>query len=199
MSSCKCVLVAGFLFVTLFPVSLLSGQSQTLTPADATALAQQGKFAEAEQAWRAILQRHPNDAGAYASLGFVLSREQKYPEAASAYRKAIALDPHLPGVQLNLGLAEFKQGKLEAAIPPLRSAIAADPQNLQATTLLGLSYYGAKHFEDAVKYLQILTRATKSCTKLWHKAACRPKITLALCRNLENSRNSIPSLLPFTC
>ncbi|MGB8322837.1 MAG: tetratricopeptide repeat protein [Candidatus Acidiferrum sp.] len=95
-----------------------------------------------------------NDAGAFASLGVVLSSEQKYPEAVTAYRKALTLDPHLPGVQLNWGLAEFKQGHFEAAIPPLKAAMAADSHGMQVSALLGLSYFGAKRFPDAVKYLQ---------------------------------------------
>ena len=123
MSSWKCAPVAKVLFLTLLLSCSLHAQTKTPSPADAVTLTQQGKFPEAEQAWRAVLQRNPGDAQAYASLGFVLSRQQKYAQAATAYRKAIALDPKLPGVQLDLGLAEFKQGKLEAAIPPLRAAL----------------------------------------------------------------------------
>ena len=76
---------------------LLSAQ----TPADAIALDQQGKLPEAAQAWRAVIARDSRDAGAFASLGVVLSKEQKYPEAAAAYRKALALNPKLPGIVLN--------------------------------------------------------------------------------------------------
>src|SRR5579883_1304776 len=81
------------------------------TPAQAIALEQQGKLGEAAVAWRAVTERNPRDAGAFASLGVVLAKQQRYPEAAAAYRKALALDPKLPGIQLNLGLAEFKQGR----------------------------------------------------------------------------------------
>jgi tetratricopeptide (TPR) repeat protein len=82
---------------------------------DAVALEQQGKFAEAAKAWRAVTESHPRDAAAFARLGVVLSKvvlskEEKYTAAAQAHKKALALNPKLPGVQLNLGLAEFKQG-----------------------------------------------------------------------------------------
>src|SRR5882724_412192 len=116
--------------------------SQTHTPAEAIALEQQGKYADAAQAWKAVTQENPRDAAAFASLGVVLSREQKYSEAAVAYEQAIALDPKLPGIHLNLGLAQFKQGHFEAAIAPLKSAAALDPHSMQARLLLGLSYYG---------------------------------------------------------
>ena len=130
-------------------------QGQSASPAEAMRLEQQGKLEEAAQAWRAVIQQNPNDAGAFASLGVVLSREQKYPEAAKAYRKALALNPNLPGVPLNLGLAEFKQGQFAAAIPPLHAALEADPQSMQVITLLGLSCYGAKEFTEASKYLAL--------------------------------------------
>ncbi len=146
--------------------SVLNAQTSHPSPADATALAEQGKLSEAAQAWSTIIQRNPKDAGAYASLGFVLSREQKYSEAAVAYRKAIALNPKLPGVQLNLGLAEFKQGHFEAAIPSLRAALAADPKSIQSITLLGLSYYGTKHFEEAAKFLKMAVATDPSNKEL---------------------------------
>src|SRR5438067_7041896 len=72
---------------SLILILLAVGQAlaQAPTPADAIALEQQGKLREAAQAWRAATERNPNDAGAFASLGVVLSKEQKYAEAAAAY------------------------------------------------------------------------------------------------------------------
>src|SRR5215831_12623562 len=141
-------------------------EGQSASPAEAMALEQQGKLAEAAEAWIAVTERTPKDAAAFASLGVVLSKQQKYSEAAAAYRKAIALNPLLPGMQLNLGLAEFKQGHFEAAIAPLKAALAADPQSVQATTLLGLSCYGAKHFEEAIKYLAVASASDQGSAEL---------------------------------
>src|ERR1700735_4133524 len=91
--------------VFCFLLSLPPGASaQSFDSEDAIALQQEGKLAEAAEAWRSVIRKNPNDAAANASLGAVLSKEQKYKEAVSAYERAIALDPHLPGVQLNLGL-----------------------------------------------------------------------------------------------
>src|SRR5580704_12435544 len=94
------------LFLSVWSLQALSppAMANAQTPADAIALDQEGKLPEAVQAWRAVIQKNPNDAAALASLGVVLSKEQKYKEAAFAYKKAIALNPKLPGVQLNLGL-----------------------------------------------------------------------------------------------
>src|SRR5450631_1384436 len=90
------------LIILLSAVSPLWATAQASTPADAIALEQQGKLPEAAQTWKAVTQRNPSDAGAFASMGVVLAKQQKYPEAASAYRTALRLNPALPGVQLNL-------------------------------------------------------------------------------------------------
>ena len=66
--------------MTLLVAPYLLAQS----PSDALALEQQGKFAEAAEAWRAVVVRDPKDAGAFASLGLDLARLEKYAEAVHA-------------------------------------------------------------------------------------------------------------------
>jgi len=133
---------------------------------DAVALEQQGKFAEAADAWRAVTESNSRDAAAFASLGVVLSKQEKYAEAAQAYKEALALNPELPGVQLNLGLAEFKQGHFQLATAPFSKVLANDPRNVQARTLLGMTYYGAGRFTDAIKHLRAAAEADPSNPEL---------------------------------
>src|SRR5450631_4361148 len=85
--------------LVLLPLALAA---QKATPAQAIALEQQGKLAEAAQAWQAVTRANPRDGAAFASLGVVLAKQEQYPEAAAAYRKALAINPKLPGLQLNL-------------------------------------------------------------------------------------------------
>jgi tetratricopeptide (TPR) repeat protein len=140
----------------LVPLLFLAAAATAQTPLSPGFPGQeQQNLADAERNWRQVTQANPHDAGAFASLGLVLSRQAKYDQAIAAYKKAIALDPKLPGVQLNWGLAEFKQAHFEEAIAPLTAVLNADPQNMQARTLLGLSCYGAKRFAEAVKYLEL--------------------------------------------
>jgi tetratricopeptide (TPR) repeat protein len=154
------ITLAGVLVCTL-SVSL-----RAQTPDEAIAFEQQGKLAEAAEAWRAVTARNPGDAAAFAALGSVLSKEQKYSDADAAYRKALALDSKLPGIELNLGLAEFKQGHFTAAAVALRSALAQDPTSAQASILLGMSYYGAKKFDLAVEYLGPAAKANPENAEL---------------------------------
>jgi len=127
---------------------------QTSGATEAMALDQLGRYGDAARAWRAITERNPRDALAWASLGLDMARQNKYPDAVTAYQKALKLNPYIPGLQLNLGVALFRQGKLDEAIPPLRHAIAAAPGSEQASFLLGMSYYRTQHFAVAIPYLR---------------------------------------------
>jgi tetratricopeptide (TPR) repeat protein len=126
-------------------------------------LQQQGNYAGAESAWRAVLQAHPADADAFANLGLLEARQERYKEAVPLYRKALALNPAMPGVRLNLGLALFKSGALSQAIlaftPLLKSEPPSSPEALRLATLIGLAHYGLGDYAAAVPYLKQATAA----------------------------------------
>ncbi len=56
----------------IFIVLALSFPGLSQVSNDALALEQQGKFAEAADAWYAVTESNPRDAGAFARLGLVL-------------------------------------------------------------------------------------------------------------------------------
>ena len=124
----------------------------------ALALEQQGRNAEAEEAWKAIIKVRPRNPESYAHLGLLEARQQRYAEAVPYYRKAIAINPNVPGLRLNLALALFKSGDLNGALPEflgvLKSALPDSPDEQRCTILAGMSYYGLARYQDAAPYLQ---------------------------------------------
>ena len=120
----------------------------------AIALEQQGQTAEAEQAWRDILQAHPHNAEALAHLGLLEARQERYDSAIAYYREALAIDPVFPGLQLDLGLALFKTSRFREAAQSFKAALQKDPGNQRLTILLGMSYYGLGSYADAIPYLK---------------------------------------------
>jgi len=147
-------------------IAAVGTQSQTAAVGDdqsqtAFALEQHGKNAEAEAAWRAVLQHHPANAEAYAHLGLLEARQEHYAEAVPLYRKALALHPAMPGLQLNLGLSLFKSGAPRQAVqtflPLLKSAPPSSPEALRLATLIGLAHYGLGEYAAAVPYLKQAT------------------------------------------
>jgi tetratricopeptide (TPR) repeat protein len=124
----------------------------------AFALEQQGNNADAETAWRAVLNTYPADAEANAHLGFLEARQEHYKQAVPFYRKALALNPTMPGLRLNLGLALFKGGDLKQAVqtftPLLKSEPASSPEAQRLTALIGIAHYGLGEFSEALPYLK---------------------------------------------
>lgn len=151
-----------FLAVTLtLASSVIPAQTASVAHNDrdaAFSLEQEGKFSEAETAWRAIAKAQPSDGEAYAHLGFLEARQEHYKEAILLYRKALALNPAMPGLRLNLGLAQFKAGEFKDAIqtftPLLKSEPVASPEAQRLTALLGIAHYGAGEYAAAVSYLK---------------------------------------------
>ena len=121
-------------------------------------LEQQGNDADAETAWRAVLQANPSNSEAFAHLGLLEARQQHYTQAIPLYRKALTLNPSMLGLQMNLGLAEFKSGDLKDAIRTfstlLKTTPATSPEALRLTTLIGLADYGVGEYSAAVPYLK---------------------------------------------
>ena len=135
----------------------LQARPQTAAEQNAATLEQQGKAAEAEDAWKAVSKTQPGNPLPFAHLGLLEARQEHYTQAIDFYRKALALSPSLPGLRLNLGLAYFKNGEYKSAIeifaPLLKAAQNAD-ETQRLTVLIGMSYYGLGEYKAAVPYLK---------------------------------------------
>lgn len=127
----------------------------------AIALEQQGRNAEAENAWRAVMQAQPSSAEAYAHLGFLEARQERYRQAIPLYRKALAVDPRMPGLEMNLGLALFKAGDLKAAVTIFNKLLKAEApsraESRRLKTLIGMAEYGLQDYSAAIPYLKEAT------------------------------------------
>jgi tetratricopeptide (TPR) repeat protein len=120
----------------------------------ALALEQQGRNAEAEEAWRGYLKLHPSSPEPYAQLGLLEARQGRYKLAVPLYRKALAINPAVMSVHLDLGLALFKDGNLKEAVPEFDTVLKSQPGNQQVTTLIGMAHYGLAQYKEAAPYLR---------------------------------------------
>ena len=117
-------------------------------------LEQQGRNAEAEQAWQNIARSNPKSAEAFAHLGLIEARQERYDDAVTNYRKALALNPQLPGLQMNLGLALFKAKDFKSSIKPFTAELNKHPDDQRLTILLGMAHYGMGDYFVAIPYLR---------------------------------------------
>lgn len=104
-----------------------------------TALANQhqGRFAEAEDLYRAVLQEQPNHIDALHLLGVVRMERGQFAEAVDSISRAIAVDAAVMDFHFNLGCALQKLGRLAEAQSALRQAVALRPDSAAAHNALG--------------------------------------------------------------
>ena len=130
-------------------------------------LEQQGKWAEAEKAWRDALRLDPKDAHAWTNLGVVLNRQLKSDEAANAWNQALAIDSNLAGPNINLGILLVQKASFADAITPLRRALISEPNHEGARRALALAYIGTNEFQLASREIaQLLARSPKDAALL---------------------------------
>jgi tetratricopeptide (TPR) repeat protein len=150
--------------------------------AEALALEQQGRNAEAEQAWKSIAEANPQNPEPYAHLGLLEARQENYAAAIESYHKALKLAPAMQGLEMNLGLAYFKAEQFPDAIKVFSAETRRQPADSPAarrlTILLGMAHYGMGDYFVAIPYLQraakddpqsLAMRLTLAHSCLWSK------------------------------
>jgi superkiller protein 3 len=110
----------------------------------------QGRYEDAEQTWRRVLQIDPNNVDAHINLGFTLYLQGKLEEAIPAYRRAIELNPESALAYNNLGFALSDQGKLDEAIAAYNRAIQLNPEYALAYNNLGIALRNQGKLDEAI-------------------------------------------------
>jgi len=107
----------------------------------AASLFEAGKLEEAADAYRRLIEDHPNDAAARASYGGVLGTLKRYDEALAQLDRAAELDPLNAETYHNRGLVHERRGDVQAAIVQYRHALRyrpGYPPAVQALTRLSV-------------------------------------------------------------
>ncbi len=137
-----------------------------------------GRYAEAESAARALIDRFPALGFAWKVLGIaqlVLGKN-----AVDSLQGAAALLPNDADVFANLGNALHNAGRLDEAIASCRRALAIDPNSVEALNNLGNALMNSGRAPEAVEcYLQAIR--------------LRPSYAAAFC-NLGNAQRSLGQL-----
>jgi predicted Zn-dependent protease len=78
-----------------------------------------GHYAEAEQAYGALVRQEPNVAEMHVTLGMVYFKEGKFDNSIKELRRALELNPRLPRVDSLLAMALSERGEYREALPGL--------------------------------------------------------------------------------
>ncbi len=116
-----------------------------------------GMLAEAEGAYRKVLEQRPDHAGALQFLGMLRAQCGDASEGLQLLRKACKLRPDLAPVHYNMGIALRKQGDLEGALRSFGDAVDVDAGMTEAhlsrariLRLLGRGHAAADALREAI-------------------------------------------------
>ncbi len=109
-----------------------------------------GRLAQAEEIYKQILHRQPDNAAVLSKLGAALAGQGKLAETLTQLRRAIELDPGLVEAHNNLGAAFQILGKLDDSVAAFRRALAIKPDHVSAHVNLGNALKRQGMLEDAV-------------------------------------------------
>jgi tetratricopeptide (TPR) repeat protein len=121
-------------------------------------LHQQGKFTEAEQLYRAVLNADPDSAVAHHNLGTLLAQRNRSDEAIAHFEKAIAIKPDSTESRNNLGNALAHLNRLDQSIVELEKVLEvsrrqAEPY-MRACYNIGVSPQTLDRDEEAIPHYQ---------------------------------------------
>lgn len=120
----------------------------------ANALYNQGDLKAAEENFRKLLKRYPEDAFAHFQLGNILFA-QKQPEAAiESYREAIRLKPQYALAYNAIGMVYANQGRWDEATSEYQKALEINPNYAEALTNWGLVLWQTNKKDNAVSSLE---------------------------------------------
>lgn len=108
---------------------------------------QAGHYKEAEDLYRALIERNPEEATYYNNLGYLLVRHtDRIVEAGLILEQALEMAPNDPAIMDSFGWALYRQGRLEQALDVISEAVSLmdnnpDPEEFQAR-IETMAHYG---------------------------------------------------------
>lgn len=122
------------------------------------ALADQGKFDEANAQFQRVLQLDANNAPALQNLGIVALRRDDVQTAAQDLTRALELNPRLPLALNAMGVVSARQNDFPKAVEYWNRAVAIDPRQYDALLNIGRVEGHAGHTAEARAALERFVR-----------------------------------------
>ena len=127
-----------------------------------------GQLDAAVDAYRAILERHPEAGACWCNLGVALRKLGRRDEALAVLREGVRACPELVDLNYNLGNALSDAGDAEGALERYRAAFARDPGHLPAAIACGAALLGLARFEQAVDHYRAALDRHPDNARLYH-------------------------------
>ena len=137
----------------------------------AEGMLRQQQYVEAENIFRTICGRWPEDPVGYNGLGIATEGLGRLAEACLLYEKAISFGTNTAPAWNNLGKARFVQGRVDDALHCYQEAVAARPDFTIALTNLGHTYCEKLDLDSALdSYERTLYYRPEDQPAHWNRA-----------------------------
>jgi tetratricopeptide (TPR) repeat protein len=147
-------------------------------------LRSQGRFEEAADQFKQIIQTRPDHVPAHCGLGLTFQSQGRFAEAIDRYRRALEIEPSCAEAHSNLADLLSGQNKSDEAIVHYRRALRADPNYVHAHCNLGVELSAAGQLNEAVEHfrraLQIDPQYTEAHNNLASLLLARGKLDEAI-------------------
>ena len=120
----------------------------------AVTLADAGRYQQAMESFRKLIEKNPQNARYYNWLGYTLFRMKRYEEAYEEIQKAVELEPNNANCHDGLGATLHGMGHYERALEEKRKAMELAPDNAQRYHSIGVTLHEMGHYEEAVKEIK---------------------------------------------
>ena len=119
-------------------------------------LQRQGRLAEAEALYRAVLSKSPDDAGALHYLGLVNYQTGKLDAADAFMSRSLEIDRSCANTWNDLGAVKLKIGKLEESVRHFACALDLNDKHTDALNNIAAALRRLFRFESALVFLRRL-------------------------------------------
>jgi tetratricopeptide (TPR) repeat protein len=135
----------------------------------AVALQGEGKLAEAEAAYRAILEKMPDVPEVYQNLGAILLERKDYAGAEALYLKGLELKPDSTDLSTQLARLYQETGQPEKAMEVISRSAGANPDDAKAQFNRGIFLLNAYKNEEAIAAFEAAVAADPSMAEAYYR------------------------------
>lgn len=133
---------------------------------------QEGKYAEARELLRQLVQLDPQNATLLLALGDTYFEAKQYPEAESTYLWARRVAPYHPDVAFSLGNLYAETARYAEAMESLERALLMNPESVDIRNNLGNLYIRQQRLEAAIGMFQGILDKQPDYAAAYYNLAC---------------------------
>jgi tetratricopeptide (TPR) repeat protein len=119
----------------------------------ATALFESGRFAEAANAFKAVLARQPSAETNY-NIGLAYENLEQFNEAVKYFGEAVRLDPKDPDAWQHYGFSLINLEKNQEALEAYKNFVSLKPDSGDGWVQIGDAFYALENYPEAIRAYQ---------------------------------------------